>query len=178
VTGHADALGEPPGLDAAALRSPPFTAADAVELAAPWFGTVRQAVELGSHQDRNFLVTAADGRCGVLKIANPAFGRPALELANAAMRHVAGAGLPFATPRVIPAADGRLIVPDVAPGPEVRRPGRLVRRRGAAGPPRRVAAFDRCGSGRVAAEVATALVGFSHPAAGRAFQWSPDWPRT
>ncbi len=72
-----------------AIVAPRFGARDAREVALEHFGLAGDAAELASHQDRNFLITTSDGRRAVLKVANPSFGRAALELQNAAMTHVA-----------------------------------------------------------------------------------------
>jgi len=44
------------------IVSPPFDEADGRRLAEELFGRRGEAAELGSHQDRNFLITGADGR--------------------------------------------------------------------------------------------------------------------
>jgi len=91
------------------LHSPPFDAADVERLAGPWFDAVEGVVDLGSHQDRNFLLrTSRDAY--VLKVANPSFGRPALELQNAAMAHLSRAGFALRTPQAVATRDGERIV--------------------------------------------------------------------
>ena len=67
------------------IVSPPFDETDGRRLAEDLFGRSGDATELGSHQDRNFLITGADGGRSVLKIANPHFGHDSLEMQNAAM---------------------------------------------------------------------------------------------
>ena len=107
----------------------------------------------------------------MLKVANPSFGRAALELQNAAMTHVAGAGLGFATPVPLPARDGRGIV-------TVERAGARVDVRLLTyleGTPLSEAAYlsaeTRRAVGSMAGRLAAALAGFEHPAADRVLQW-------
>jgi len=88
------------------IESPPFDADDGRALAAELFGVDGASSELGSHQDRNFLITTDSGHRSVLKIANPHFGRESLEMQNAAMHHLAQAGLAVATPLPLSTADG------------------------------------------------------------------------
>ncbi|HYW28483.1 MAG TPA: aminotransferase [Gaiellales bacterium] len=154
-----------------AIESPPFGEQDGRRLAAELFGLDGTSVELGSHQDRNFLITTDDGRRAVLKIANPHFGRGSLEMQNAAMRHVAAAGLPYATPVPLDALDGRDIV-------EVDNGGSRYDVRMTSwvdGEPltaaRHVGAGARAAVGAMAAEASLALREFDHPAADRVLQW-------
>ena len=151
--------------------APPLGPQDARAITAEHFGLTGEAVELASYQDRNFLITAPDGRRAVLKVANPHWGRSALELQNAAMAHAAGAGLPFATPVCLPAVDGREIV-------SVERAGaacdvRLVRH--VSGTPlcvaRHHAGAVRTAVGALGGRIARALADFEHPAAERVLQW-------
>ena len=91
------------------------------------FGREGEVRELGSNQDRNYRVDAADGRF-VLKIANPGWEIVALEAQNAAMSHLAARDLPFAVP-----SRGRLAgrQPDRAADArrrDVRDPPRHLRR--------------------------------------------------
>ena len=154
-----------------AIESPPFGPEDGRRLAAELFGLDGESVELGSHQDRNFLITADDGRRGVLKVANPHFGRDSLEMQNAAMRHLAAADLSFATPVPIEAAAGGDIVEVEHAGGryDVRMTSWLE------GSPltdaRHVGSAAREAVGAMTAETALALQDFDHPAADRVLQW-------
>jgi len=87
----------------AETQPPDVTAEQAAEVAARVFGISGAIIELGSQQDRNFRIDADDGRY-VLKIANPAVPEVWLESQNAAMEHLARAGLPV--PRPQPSRDG------------------------------------------------------------------------
>ena len=153
------------------IVSPPFDEGDGRRLAEELFGRRGDAAELGSHQDRNFLITGVDGGRSVLKIANPHFGHDSLEMQNAAMHHVAAAGLPFATPLPIPSLRGSEIVP-------VERDGETYDVRMTSwvdGEPmteaRHLDGKARSDLGAIAAEAALALHGFDHPAADRVLQW-------
>jgi Ser/Thr protein kinase RdoA (MazF antagonist) len=153
------------------IASPPFDEADGRRLAEELFGRRGAATELGSHQDRNFLITGADGSRAVLKIANPHFGHDSLEMQNAAMHHIAAAGLPFATPVPIPSIQGGEIAPVDSDGEtyDVRMISWVD------GEPmtgvRHLDAKARTDLGGIAAEAALALQGFDHPAADRVLQW-------
>jgi 4-aminobutyrate aminotransferase-like enzyme/Ser/Thr protein kinase RdoA (MazF antagonist) len=153
------------------ILAPPFEADDGRKLAIELFGLAGEPLELGSHQDRNFRITAGDGRRAVLKIANPHFGRESLEMQNAAMLHVAAAGLPFGTPRPMPALDGGLIVA-VDRGGETYHVRLVSYLEGSplteAG---HLAASIRSTLGGMAAGIADALAGFDHAAADRVLQW-------
>lgn len=101
---------------------PDVTAADAEMLAAERFGIVGTAHELGSQQDRNFLIEAGGGEVGdaavdttrgdadgtpvsyLLKIDNAAFSADELIAQGAAMEHLQGVGLRI--PRPVPGLDG------------------------------------------------------------------------
>jgi 4-aminobutyrate aminotransferase-like enzyme/Ser/Thr protein kinase RdoA (MazF antagonist) len=162
----------PAGLfDGYRILAPPFDPDGGRRLGRELFGVDGDSTELGSHQDRNFKIVTADGRAVVLKVANPHFGRPSLEMQNAAMEYLAGAGLPFATPRPVPSLDGRLIVPVERDGLEydVRMvgylPGEPLTACGYVSPSVRVA------YGRMAGRIALALAPFDHPAAERVLQW-------
>jgi 4-aminobutyrate aminotransferase-like enzyme/Ser/Thr protein kinase RdoA (MazF antagonist) len=153
------------------LHAPPFDDRDGRALAGELFGHDGDPVELGSHQDRNFLITAADGSRAVLKIANPHFGRTSLEMQNAAMRHVRRAGLAYETPLPVKARSGTEIETvtrdgqaydvrmvtfvDGTPLTEARHLDRSVR--------------ERLGS--LAASASLALSDFDHAAADRVLQW-------
>ena len=154
-----------------AIESPPFGEEDGRRLAAELFGLDGTSAELGSHQDRNFLITTPEGRRAVLKIANPHFGRGSLEMQNAAMRHVATFGLPYDTPVPLQTLDGRDIV-------EIDNDGISYDVRMTSwvdGEPltaaRHVPGAVRHAVGAMAAEAALALRDFDHPAADRVLQW-------
>ena len=157
-------------LDLEVAARPALTAAAASRLVREVYGVEGEVTELGSHQDRNFLVRAAD-RPLVLKVANRSWGRPALEAQNAALRHVALAGLGIGVPVPVDGLDGldlhavevdgetllcRLLT-FVAGDPVMSRQhlSRLV-----------VADL-----GRLAAVTSRSLATFEHPGLDRVVQW-------
>ena len=159
------------------IESPPFDETDGRELAAELFGREGDAVELGSHQDRNFLITTPAGERTVLKIANPHFGRASLEMQNAAMRHLAGSGLSFATPVPVLATDGSEIATATRGGTsyDVRMTSWVEGR--ALTDARHLDRSVRQAVGRIAAQTARALESFDHPAEGRVLQWDTKHAR-
>ena len=160
-----------------ALVAPQLSLEDARLIAGELFAAEGDVAELASHQDRNFLVTTGDGRQMVLKIANPHFGRAALELQNAAMAHVTGARLAFETPRPLASRDGSLIV-------AVERDGRRYDVRLLTyleGTPLdqvgHLSARARAAIGGIAGQVVRALADFPQAGAERALQWDPRLAR-
>lgn len=153
-----------------ALRSPTFSAEDAASLLFDIYGQRGRLAPLGSYQDQNFRVDTAHGRY-VLKIANPAFTRPALEAQNAAMRHLASAAVPFRVPVAQPAQDGALIA-------RVERAGTPYHLRlvtfldGVPLAQFRYLAPSVLGAvGALAAQTAAALRTFDHAGVDRVLQW-------
>ncbi len=90
-------------------RRPAVGVDEAARLLRVHFGREGTLRELGSHQDRNYLVTTPAGERLVLKVARQGLARAALEAENGAMLRAAAAGLPFAVPVPQPALDGSLI---------------------------------------------------------------------
>ncbi|WP_292715733.1 aminotransferase [Microbacterium sp. 13-71-7] len=88
------------------LVRPDVTASDAVAIARDLWGIVVTASELGSNQDRNFLLTAPDGSRSVLRIDNPAFPDSARDAQHAALDAYRTAGVPV--PAALPGGDGAL----------------------------------------------------------------------
>jgi 4-aminobutyrate aminotransferase-like enzyme/Ser/Thr protein kinase RdoA (MazF antagonist) len=139
-------------------------------LLAGW-GRTGVAHELGSHQDRNYLVEGDDGKF-VLKIARHGITRPELEAENAALAHLAAARLSFAVPAVVPALDGSLIV-EATTAVGATHHLRLVTY--VDGVPLDSESY-LCAAvlrahGAMGAELSLALAGFDHPGLDRAFQW-------
>lgn len=155
-------------------RRPDVDATEAARLLETAFGRSGIARELGSHQDRNFLVQG-EGEGGarfVFKVARHGLSRAALEAENEAMLRVAAAGLPYEVPVPQPALDGSLVTTGTTSG-GVTHDLRLVTF--IEGEP-----LDEVGylapavlraHGALAASVARALEGFDHPALDRALQW-------
>ncbi|HEY3336139.1 MAG TPA: aminotransferase [Candidatus Limnocylindrales bacterium] len=153
-------------------RRPEVDLAEAARLLETAFGRSGIVRELGSHQDRNYLVAGADGARFVFKVARHGLSRAALHAENEAMRRVASAGLPFEVPVPQTARDGALVVAGTTSA-GVTHDLRLVTF--IEGEP-----LDEVGylapavlraHGALAAAVAGALDGFDHPALDRALQW-------
>ncbi len=88
------------------LVRPDVSETEAARIAFECFGIEVVASELGSNQDRNFLLTEADGTRSVLRIDNPAFTDEARNAQHAALDAYRAAGVAVAS--VIPGLDGEL----------------------------------------------------------------------
>jgi Ser/Thr protein kinase RdoA (MazF antagonist) len=136
---------------------------------ARWWGIRGDLSELPSERDRNVFVTSRTGDVRlVLKVANLAEDPAFLGCQGAAMDRLAAAGVPVA--RTIAALDGRSIVGLGPAGPPWARvltwlPGRAMA--GVDDPTDELLADLGTTMGRVA----TAFLGFDHPAAQRDLQW-------
>ncbi|MBI1376361.1 MAG: aminotransferase [Frankiales bacterium] len=150
---------------------PPVDAGRAAGIARDLYGVEGPVRELGSQQDRNFLVETPLGGRVVLKVANRGWGRETLEAQNAALRHLASHDLGFAAPVPLPGLDGALLHEvDDEGGP---LPVRLLKY--VEGVPlssaRHLAPQVVAGLGRLAGLASAALAGFEHPGLDRAVQW-------
>ncbi|GAA1908548.1 aminotransferase [Arthrobacter gandavensis] len=152
------------------LPRPAVSADDAVRLAGEFYGlAVSRVRELGSQQDRNFRLTAADGSKLLLKISNPAFTRTEIEAQNAAMERLTAAG--FATPLPLSSVNGELVETAVLDEQEhclrllTFVDGTPVIDRPHLGAPLRAALGDWLG------RTSAALAGLEHPGLERALQW-------
>lgn len=128
--------------------------------------------ELAGERDRNYYVTATDGRKFVLKIAHALEKRENLDLQNQALAHLAQKAPDLLCPRVIPAASGHPILPFNGPNqyPHLTRlltylPGRPL----AEVQPHSPDLLENLGC--VLGQMNQALSDFSHPAAHRPFHW-------
>lgn len=88
------------------LVRPAVSTADAARIALDCWGIAATAEELGSNQDRNFLLTAQDGAKSVLRIDNPVFGDDEREAQHAAIEAYQEAGV--RVPAMLPGLDGAL----------------------------------------------------------------------
>ena len=150
------------------LPRPEVTVEDAVAIADRRFGLRGTVTELGSQQDRNFLVDTGRERV-VVKVANPVFSADELHAQNAALRALEGSGVRI--PRVVAALDGDDVV-EV----EVRGQTLLVRAlqyldgeplTGVASP----SAEQLRTLGSLSGRVAAGLAGLRHPGLARTTQW-------
>ncbi|SDQ35709.1 aminotransferase [Leucobacter chromiiresistens] len=147
------------------LVRPDVTEADARTIARDCYGLEVTAAELGSNQDRNFALTAADGSRSVLRIDNPVFADDAREAQHAALDAYRAAGVPAAA--VLPGLDGRLT--QRWRGFAVRRsefaPGEPMVDLGYFAP----AVLESFGA--LSAASANALADLSHPGLDRSHMW-------
>ncbi len=148
------------------LPAPVVSATDAVAIARDHFGRTVTATALGSQQDANFLLRGVAGDpVGVLKVANPAFGRVEIEAQDAAATFLAGVGLRAAR-NITPIAEipdgaggilfGRII--DFLDGGTLSGDGYVPSHRWAA-------------LGALVGRAGAALAGFDHPGLQRTLQW-------
>lgn len=90
----------------AGLVRPDVSTADAVLIARECYGIDAEASELGSNQDRNFVLVEPDGSRSVLRVDNPVFGDHARDAQHRALDAYRAAGV--AVPAVLPGLDGAL----------------------------------------------------------------------
>lgn len=90
----------------AGLVRPAISVADAALIARECYGIDAEATELGSNQDRNFVLIESDGTRSVLRIDNPVFSDDARDAQHLALDAYRRAGVPV--PAVLPGLDGLL----------------------------------------------------------------------
>ncbi|MBC9944118.1 aminotransferase [Leucobacter sp. cx-328] len=88
------------------LVRPNVRVADAITIALDLYGVEVSATELGSNQDRNFMIVEADGTKSVLRIDNPVFGDEARDAQHAALDAYRAANVRVAS--VLPGLNGEL----------------------------------------------------------------------
>jgi hydroxylysine kinase len=145
---------------------PPSLAAETLaRLARDHWGVAGQLVPLTSERDQNHRLDTAQGRF-TLKLANPAEPGPLTEFQTLALLHTAAQTPDLPTPRVIPARDGRAIIP--TPDGALRllswRPGTPL-----AHLPRTPALA--AATGQALGRLDATLVAFAHPAADHHLLW-------
>ena len=150
---------------------PPFTATDAIRLAAARYDLVAEARRLPGEHDANFLLTSA---CGVyvLKIAHAGEDAAVLDLQHALLAQLAERAPQLALPRVVRDCDGQLVgqlADGAGRGYAVRVlsyvPGILLAQSAPHDP-------DLLHSlGHVLGTLDAALADFTHPAAVRVLKW-------
>lgn len=150
------------------LVRPEVSESDAVRIARECYGIEAEAHELGSNQDRNFVLTEPNGARSVLRIDNPVFSDAERDGQHAALAAYRAAGVPV--PAVLPGLDGRLTQ---------RWRGFAVRRSEfAEGEPLVDAGYlapvvlEEFGA--LAAASVNALAGVAHPGLERAHMWTMD----
>ncbi|MFJ4224490.1 aminotransferase [Microbacterium sp. NPDC089695] len=149
----------------AGLVRPEVTTADAALIARECYGIEATATELGSNQDRNFVLLEADGARSVLRVDNPVFGDDARDAQHRALDAYRDAGV--VVPAVLPGLDGAL----------TQRWGGFAVRRSefAEGEPLVDAGYLApvvlTEFGALAAASVTALAGLRHPGLDREQMW-------
>ncbi|MEY9952892.1 aminotransferase [Leifsonia sp. EB34] len=150
------------------LPRPEVGADDAAAVAESAFGLTGRVTELGSNQDRNFLIDTGTRRY-VLKIANPVFAVEELHAQNAALALLAGGDARI--PAVVAARDGGDVV-----AVDVR--GRTLHARVLSfldGEPltevARLSTEQLRTLGRLSGSIAAGLAGLRHPGLAHTTQW-------
>ena len=92
--------------DGRGLVRPQVEAADAERIAAERYGIRGSATELGSNQDRNFVLETSTGTRSVMRIDNPIFTDDARDAQHAALEAYRHHGI--SVPSVLPGLDGEL----------------------------------------------------------------------
>ncbi|MDX6350432.1 MAG: hypothetical protein QOF84_5222 [Streptomyces sp.] len=163
MTGH-DFFAEPN------LPRPEVSPVRARAVAAEHFGIEGRFREVGSQQERNFVVDAPSGRF-VLKIANPAFSDDELAAQDHALLHLAGTAPDLVIPRPQPALDGGFVARFDADGVALRArllsfvPGRPL------ADAAHLAPTVMAGLGALSGRVAAGLADYRHPGLDRTLQW-------
>jgi 4-aminobutyrate aminotransferase-like enzyme/Ser/Thr protein kinase RdoA (MazF antagonist) len=154
------------------LPCPDISAAQATEWLAAYYGVAGTIKELGSHQDRNFLLDCADGRRFVLKICHGDYSTTELTAQHAALRHLASEPH-VRVPAVIPAVTGEDLL-------SIEHSGNAVHLRLLEFIDGQSLAHVEHLNHRIVTELAqlcaridVALAGFEHPGLDRVLQWDP-----
>lgn len=155
-------------LSQSVVPRPVVTLAQAETTALQRYGNSGDLRELGSQQDRNYLVQTTD-EAFLLKFSNPAFSDTELDSQNSAMAYLGAAGL--VVPEVIPGLDGELVqrvelngqslavrLMTFVPGQPLTDAGRLD-------------STQIQALGAMAGRVVAALTDFEHPGTQRSLQW-------
>ncbi|WP_341960667.1 aminotransferase [Pseudomonas sp. RC10] len=154
------------------LPCPEVTPDQAAELLSVHYGLVGSLKELGSQQDRNFLLDTNEGRRFVLKICRGDYATAELAAQHATLRHL-GAHPDLRVPGVVPAVSGDDILSVEVGGNAVHvRLLEFIDGQSLAD----VQHLSREVVTRLAelcAKVDVALAGFDHPGLERILQWDP-----
>jgi Ser/Thr protein kinase RdoA (MazF antagonist) len=149
---------------------PAVSVAHAERVAFDIFGIGASAQSLGSHQDRNFLLTTADGPL-LLKFSHPSTTVDELVAQNAAMEYIAQRATRIRIPGALPASDGQFVHVTQLDGlPVAVRLLRFVEGEPLSGDRYLGSTIIRA-MGALAATVDLSLAELSAPALERAHQW-------
>jgi len=161
----------PDPLRVIAAAAPSFSVADAVAIAAEYYGLEVSARELVSERDRNFHLRTGDGREFVLKIANSAEDPLVTDFQIQALLFIEARQADVATPTIVRTLDGRASIELTSgAGTHLVRlvtylPGVLLVKQ-----PLPMALCRDFGA--YAARLGRALSGFGHPAANQSLIWN------
>jgi len=154
------------------LPCPEISMHDAAELLSTHYGLAGSLKELGSHQDRNFLLDGGDGRRYVLKICHGDYATSELDAQHAALRHL-GSQSNVRVPGVMSALNGKdLLSVDVGGHAVHVRLLEFIDGQSLA----HVEHLSRqvmVGLAELCAQVDVALANFEHPGLERILQWDP-----
>lgn len=154
------------------LPCPEVNAAQALALLEEHYGLSGSLKELGSQQDRNYLLGSNAGRY-VLKICHGDYSPLELQAQHAALAHL-GATPGLRVPRVITARNGQDLLSLQIDGRAVQArllefiDGQSLAHLG------HLSRDVVVGLGELCAQVDQALVGFQHPGLERTLQWDPQ----
>jgi len=154
------------------LPCPQISAAQALQLLAQHYGLRGSVKELGSQQDRNFLLEGEGGGHYVLKVCHGAYSPVELQAQHSALRHLAEHSQ-VRVPAVIAASDGADVLSLEVDGQAVHvRLLEFIAGQSIA----HVAHLGRdvvVALGQLCAQVDRALADFQHPGLERILQWDP-----
>ncbi|MDB5982439.1 MAG: dgdA [Pseudomonas sp.] len=154
------------------LPCPEVNAAQALALLEEYYGLSGALKELGSQQDRNYLLDSDAGRY-VLKICHGDYAPLELQAQHAALAHL-GATPGLRVPRVIKARNGQDLLSLQIDGRAVQArllefiDGQSLAHLG------HLSRDVVIGLGELCAQVDQALAGFQHPGLERTLQWDPQ----
>ncbi|MCT7657213.1 aminotransferase [Mycobacterium deserti] len=155
------------------LPAPRVSVEQAEQILAEHFGRRATVTSLGSQQDKNFLVTAADGDvAGVLKVANPVFSAVEIEAQDLAAQLIAATepSLRVAVPLPNLAGENCTAVTGLLADTAYVRLLRFLAG-GTLVDSGYLSPTAVAGLGEVAGRVSRALAGFTHPGLDRILQW-------
>jgi 4-aminobutyrate aminotransferase-like enzyme/Ser/Thr protein kinase RdoA (MazF antagonist) len=145
---------------------------DAAELLSTHYGLAGPLKELGSHQDRNFLLDGGDGRRYVLKVCHGDYATSELDAQHAALRHL-GSQSSVRVPGVMSALNGKdLLSLDVGGHAVHVRLLEFIDGQSLAHV-EHLSRHVRVGLAELCAQVDVALANFEHPGLERILQWDP-----
>ena len=153
-------------------HAPAFSAGDAAQIAAAYYGLHADAEALPSERDQNFLLRDPSGRRFVLKIANSQEALEVLDMQNRALEFLAGADTGLEWPKVVPTLSGNRVVPVEGAGGGAFFVRLLTWVEGVCFASLQTHSLSLLASlGKALASMDLALAGFTHPAARRVLHW-------